>query len=499
MSKFFRLCSCEFTKVIKKKSTKVMLIILVISLFASAGVATLTKKMIGFADDTYENMDYKSNLQSQIDHLKYEINEGGDSLDEASKNEMLAQIDINEFAIANNINTYTAYWKSDVVTTDMYDSKCKIYNYKSIGSEEAERIEQENYDKLANLLVCDNFSGYIQSEREKVNKSLESGEIEKDEFDDKIYVLNLKEKYGIGKVYDSDSKWKSDLIEEIDSLKANLRAGVDLMSGKALTEKTLQKTESDIKIYEYRLEHNMAPYMSGYGSSIGSTRKVYDYMVGSFSMMVLAVMIIIIAGGSISSEISKGTIKFWSFTPNKRWKILLSKLLVALFILVTTTVLMSLLSSLIGNIFFGSGRDQGYIYVSKGVVHTINYVGFSILYNLVVAIDIFVFLLFAMMLSTVTRSTAASVGISIATYFGGTTIMQIVNLFVKADWVKFIPLNNLSLVDRIFTNDLSYTASSLVSSVTGNIPVGFSLAVLGVCSLLMIVTMFDSFRKRDIL
>ena len=53
MSKFFRLCSCEFTKIMKKKSTKVMLIILVISLFASAGIAALTKKMYSMTDEIY--------------------------------------------------------------------------------------------------------------------------------------------------------------------------------------------------------------------------------------------------------------------------------------------------------------------------------------------------------------------------------------------------------------------------------------------------------------
>ena len=76
--------------------------------------------------------------------------------------------------------------------------------------------------------------------------------------------------------------------------------------------------------------------------------------------------------------------------------------------------------------------------------------------------------------------------------------MQIVNLFVKADWIKYVPFNNLSLTDRLFTNDISFTGTQAVSTITGNIPVGFSLAVIGVCIVLMIVTMFDSFRKRDI-
>ena len=115
------------------------------------------------------------------------------------------------------------------------------------------------------------------------------------------------------------------------------------------------------------------------------------------------------------------------------------------------------------------------------------------------ATEIFMFLLLALMLSTVTRNTAVAVGISIAAYLGGSTIMQILNMFVKSDWIKFIPFNNLTLADRIFTNDISYSASTMISSLVGNVSVEFSLGVLGVCAVIMIVTMFDSFRKKDII
>ena len=72
MSKFFRLCSCEFTKIMKKKSTKVMLIILVISLFVSAGIATLTKKMYTMTDEIYTTMDYKESIRAEIESEKSE-------------------------------------------------------------------------------------------------------------------------------------------------------------------------------------------------------------------------------------------------------------------------------------------------------------------------------------------------------------------------------------------------------------------------------------------
>lgn len=498
MSKIFRLCSCELKKIMKKKSTVIMLIILVLSLFASAGIANLTKKMYSIVDEMSDNTNYKESIQSEIDTLKYELNENANNLDEATKNDKLAQIDIKQFAKDNDVNIYTAYWKSDIINSEMYISKVKINNYKSMHDEASAAESQKLYDKLSEYVKKDDFKGYIDGQKEELKKSLDKKEIDQTEYEDELYILNLKEKFEIGKVYNPADKWKINTLDEIRVLKQNIRLGIDQLTQKALTEKTLEENKNSIKIDEYRIENNMEPYMSGMGDSIGSTRKVYDYMIGSLPMMVLTVMMIIIAGGAISTEISKGTIKFWSFTPNKRWKILFSKLIVTTLVLIVTTVLMSLAATVVGNLFFGAENAQDYIYVAGGNVHRINYVAFSILYNLTVAIEIFVFVVFAMMLSTVARNTAVAVGVSIATYLGGGTIMSIINMFVKSDWIKFIPFNNLSLADKIFTGDMSYSANAMVKSVTGNIPLNFSLAVLGVCVFIMLVTMFDSFRKRDI-
>ena len=497
MSKFLKLCSCEYTKVVKKKSTKIMFIILILSMLASVGLTALTKKVTEYADEGMSSEDYKTVLQSEIDAFKHELSENT-SLDEASKNEFKARIDVNQFGLDNEINSRVSYWKSDVLYTEVLASKIDAYNYQGLGQDDEAKKEQEKADKLCELIKNNDFEGYINYQRDYQKKLFDAGILKQEEYDAQIYFLDLVEKYEIGKEYSKDTAWKTSVYYEIQLLKASMISGIDQTTFKALTEKTYKEAENRIKIDEYRLEHNLAPYAAGDGTSLGSNRKVYDYMAGSFIQFVITIMMVIIAGTSISTEISKGTIKFWSFTPNKRWKILLSKLVVSIVILIGMTIIASLISTLVGNIFFGAKNAQGYLYVSNGNVHEINYVLFSILYNLVGAIEIFVFMVLALMLSTVARNSAVAVGISIATYLGGATIMQIINLLVKVDWIKFIPFNNLSLQSRIFTGDVSYSASSMISGLTGNISVGFSLAVLGVCVFLMIVTMFDSFRKRDI-
>ena len=101
------------------------------------------------------------------------------------------------------------------------------------------------------------------------------------------------------------------------------------------------------------------------------------------------------------------------------------------------------------------------------------------------------------MLSVITRNTSVSLGLSIATYMGNSVAMLIVNAYIKKDWVKLIPFNNLNIVDKIFPNFQSVISTGLENTTTTSLE--FSLAVLGVCAILMFVTMYDSFNKRDII
>lgn len=243
---------------------------------------------------------------------------------------------------------------------------------------------------------------------------------------------------------------------------------------------------------EYRLENNIPVQ-----SSATSGRIMYDMLAPSFSLGVISILMIMITGSSISTEVSKGTIKFLLFTPNKRWKVLLAKVISAVIILLVLTILTSFISVIFGNIFF---KDEAtvYVYISNGIVKSIPNMLYTIAYFLTCSIDILVYMLFAFTLSVVTRNTALTVGVSIACYIGSGLIMQIVNQFLTADWLKFIPFNNFGLSDKIFANNISYVATQNLSGFTNNASVGFSLSVLAVCSILMIITMFDSFNKRDI-
>ena len=491
--KFLKLCYNEHIKTIKKTSTKILIIFTLLAVILGLGFTFLIKTLNKIAEDSVYV--YTASADDRITEITNQLKEK--DITEQTKNELKAQLETYKLAKECDIKLdgMYPYWRRDALF-DLQANRIVLFNLQSFGDSDNKIPDIEAIiNKLTDLIKNDNFVGYIEYQKNLEKIKLDNKQIKQDEYDINIEKLDLKAKYEAGKNEDSEEQWKLVTIEEIATLKHNILTGIDKTTGKVLTIEKLNEQKDAILLDYYRLEHNI-PVMS---TGAQNYRDVFDSFAMSFSSMFLAILMIMIAGTAISNEVSKGTIKFWLITPNKRWKILLAKIVSAVCLLLVISIIVSLFSEIIGTIAFSDNPAGDYLYVKDGEVKAINHTIYMILYNLVQDIGILFFMLFAFMLSTVTRSSAMSIGLSIGTYIGGDIIMAIINSFVKYDFVKFIPLNNLSLVDKVFPNSVSYLTMQMASSMTANTTLGFSLAVLGVCAFLMIVTMFDSFTKRDIM
>lgn len=475
--KIFKLFISENIKTWKKFSTKVLLVIVLLSIMAVLGIAKLMQKLDNNVTYTREVANYnEENLKSQIEYLKSELE--NDSLDEVSKQNIQKQIEQYQLCLDYNINGYGSTWRNDIVE--------QIVDAKMID-------DTEKAEKLIKLLKEDNFNEYIEIQRQSLKESLKSKSITEQEYNDEILVLDLKQKYEIGKD-EQENTWKNYAIIEIETNQKSLRTGINQQTRKVLKAEEKQELEDAIKIDIYRLENNIPTAEQG---SDNNYRMRYEMMAPTFVVAVISIVAIIIAGGAISTETSEGTIKFWALTPNKRWKILTAKILSLIFYILIITLISSLLSIIVANVFF-NGDGETYLYVQNGQVKEIGNALYTIEYYMVKTIPVIMFALFALMLSVITRNTAVSVSIGIALYMGNGIFMTIINSFVTKDWVRYIPFNNLNLVDKVFPN-----AGKLIDTGVSNFAttssLGFSMTVLGVCAILMLVTMYDSFNKRDII
>lgn len=491
MSKIWSLFINENIKALKKKSTIIVILISIVSLIGAIGITKLAEFETKYLDEMVE-VDWKENLKYEVEDIKSQLNSNNTYSKETIAN-LKAESEGIQFAIDNNINYRQEYnyWKS-IAVSEIIDEKVNLYLEDN--NEITNKIYQENIRKLENVIKQDNFDGYIDVKFKMLKDQLDNGEIDEEEYKAQEDTINLRKKYEIGKTQDNES-WKQDLINELDEIREAKKTGIDSYTGKSLDYKEMQELEDTEKIDIYRLENNIPPV--GSNVEISNYRNFYNYISGGFATFFVGILVIMLAGSTISGEISKGTIKFWMMTPNKRWKILFSKILSVIFIMVIITLTLSLLSYLLGGLFFTEKANQ-YIYVQNGNVKTLSPIVYQVLNYLSYDIDIFVYAIFATMLSVILRNSALSIGVSIALYTGANTIMQIVNMLVKADWIKFIPFNNMGLTDKIFKNVMTYTDIQMTNEFLNNVSIVFSLSVLGVCCILMLVTMFDSFNKRDI-
>ena len=491
--KIIKLIQNETIKTLKKTSTKIIIIISVLALFASVGLANLVISLNGYVSYFMEE-NWKEEIQTQIAEMKRTLESSENHYDTYSNAEIRAQMETYELALKYDINylyNYSPnYWKVKALS-EIEVAKQNLILNRDIKDEGIQKENEKIVNERIEALEKNDHSKFIGILKEEAKQKYDNKKIEKEAYENEIYLLNLREKYEIYTEDKIEGNWRETVYNDIVSMKECLKTGINRQTGKLLKIEEIEKLKDDIKIAEYRLENNILVL-----SSATSARGIYDGIAPSFALMCVSLLIIITSGSIISTEISKGTIKFLLFTPNKRWKILLSKILSTLIILVVLTLILSLLSVIIGNIFFEDAGNT-YLYVENGEVKTISNFIYTILYFLASDIDIIVYMFFGILLSVLTRNTALSVGVSIGCYVGSGIVMNILNTLISADWVKFIPFNNMGLQDAIFANNVSFTMVQNMAG-TGNTNVGFSLSVLAVCVVLMIVTMFDSFNKRDI-
>lgn len=470
--KIFKLFIDENIKTWKKFSTKLAIILIILALVAGLGLTKVLQHMDENSDSVIQYAStWKEGVEEDINSYKEQLKEP--DLLQSEKNDIQNKIKIAEVRLQNNISVYSVNWKNTVLNS----------------------LEENMDEKLLNIVLDNDFEGYINYEKESEKQKLNQKEITQQEYDDNIQILDLRYKYQIGNVGNEEviRDSKEGYLYKIKNEQKSIRTGIDYQSNRVLTAEQRKGYEDDIKINIYKIENNI---VNEDYSTTTNYRMMFESLASSFVITLIAIFAMIVAGGAISSEVSTGTIKFWALTPNKRWKILTAKILSIIFYLVVITLIMSILSIICANIFFDT-EGYEYIFVKNGNVEKIGNTLFTIEYYFAKLIPVIIFAIFALMLSVITRNTSLSLGLSIATYMGNSIAMIIINSYIKKDWIKIIPFNNLNIVDKIFPNFKSMLSTGLENTTT--IPLGFSLIVLLVCMILMLVTMYDSFNKRDII
>lgn len=274
--------------------------------------------------------------------------------------------------------------------------------------------------------------------------------------------------------------WKTNIQQEIQSY-------TERAENPRMLEEWRRWYQVQVQILQFYVDHDVNPNDP---NGVTFTKEFLRNAVGLF----IPLMVMVVASDLVSSEHASGTIKILLSRPVRRWKVLLSKYVAMTLYVSLTVVLVVLLCYLIAGAAFGydGWRTPTLIgfQVTESTVH----------YEHVRLIDQWQFLLMeaglvwysawvvgaiALMVSVLIRSTAAGMGIMLATLIAGTILATMASSWENA---KFLFMVNLDTVLYLTGDPPPIPGMDL----------SFSLGVLGLSALASILVSFRAFTRQDI-
>jgi ABC-2 type transport system permease protein len=263
--------------------------------------------------------------------------------------------------------------------------------------------------------------------------------------------------------------WKQQVTQQTEGLKK-------MVNGKGISTERINNYERQIKINDYRLQHDIAPPDGNVWSNVLTLSNV---------IMVVTIFTVIVAADSVASEFSGGTVKLLLIRPASRTKVLLSKYLAVLQYSLFMLLVLFAISYLVSGIFFGfGGSGSPYLTVSGGVVKESSMLLHALAMYGLASVSLLMVVTVAFMISTVFRSSSLAIGISLGVLFISDTLVRALQNY---SWIKYYLFANTNLSSYLDGNPLR-----------DDMTMGFSIVVLAVYFVLLNLLSWSIFTKRDV-
>ena len=475
----------ELKKVFKKKTIYILLIIIV-------GYILLANIMIRVTDTGYQNYYY---YEGDLEYYERYLS-ALDPDSNADKTEYIdtkCQIEILKLIKEYGNNSWQAYVVNDMLRSDI--STMVAYEYSDEITEEAYAEAKTNYDVALEKLNSDDWKYFVNQDLEEINTSLNTQyqlkEVTKDSqtlssINDTIYDLELQKQV---------NEWR--LEKDISYAPSFLNSALSLYYNNQLSlhgyeSRNIDDLSSDeLQYYNTVLEKaNLNRYYIENNITIDSnSRDIFINLFGNYELFILIVGIVI-AGSIVSEEFNRGTIKLLLVKPYNRIKILFSKFIVCILVLLITIVFIYAFQLVAGGIIngFDGLSIPAIVYnFDTNQVETINLLAYVALIG-VCKLPIYILLTtLAFACSTIFTNTALAVAVPFLGYIGSSIINQLALLYDFKQIIYFVTPNW----------DLTYYLFGGTPLFKGT-TVPFSIAICLVYLVVMLVISSIVFKKRDI-
>ncbi|MBS4171690.1 ABC transporter permease [Bacillus sp. FJAT-49736] len=276
------------------------------------------------------------------------------------------------------------------------------------------------------------------------------------------------------------SDWRIQLQQQIVDIQNRLGSS-------RMPEDIAQYLKIELTQQQYYLNHNINP------NSPGAPTFMRVFVENAINLL-LPLLVMVVAADLVSAEASGGTIKLLLTRPVKRWKILLSKYIALLLSISFIVLCVGILTYSISGIIFGyRGWNMPMLtgFVTKGEdlittnVHLIaqwKYIlmEFGLVWFVCIVVGTLTF-----MLSVLIRTTAAVMGVMLASLIAGAILVNMVSSWTSA---KYLFMVNLQLTDYVNGTKPPIEGMTL----------GFSIIVLLVWMIAGLIVSFAVFNRRDV-
>lgn len=481
----------ELYKVFKRKSIYILLAIMLCIITLNT---FLTKKysiedpVSTSAEEKYELQELKRTIDS------YDKNSPGEKEEYYNT---LSNIELYELT-----DKYKEPWKKILIRENLRDIIHSMNNAKYIEKDiEAYNEYKKEYDAFLKELDSNDWKYFVNKEIKTTTDELASLEKEREKAKNKeLYNSRIKEEKN--KLEKLKLRLEKDIPYDNNYLNTALEDYKQAPQTYKEFKESIIKNTSEFNIKEeYQIKRQYIEYMKNNANNkyiidnkvdINSPKTTRNLLINTLSDNFLFIMIIIAAGaGSIvSTEFDKGTIKLLLIRPYSRNKILLSKYIVSMFMIIFAILSAFIMQLIIGGIFFGFSSLNIPVVIYNFVQNKVMHINlFKYIFDNVLAVlpEFILLATLAFAISTITNVSTLGVALPIV----GVGAADIINLIAINR--NIIPLKYFVTLNWNFTN---YLYGGVNSFPTLSIP--FSILICAIYFLIMIITAFIVFNKRNI-
>lgn len=470
-----KLVKNELYKILHKRSTKIFLIIAVIFVILTNVIYRYSDDLLVFSTTYYE--DYDMALSYVNDYENSGI--GDKELYNYYKSF------IETYDLANNYDSNS--WQYQKYMEDYWNLLQEYYRY--LDEELDASLISNELEETKNNIENNNWQYFVNNDTNNINESINNikntlnnsslSNNEKINYEKELFILEEQLKLNEYRI-ENDVAFGNDYLNDaINAINNSLYSMAEYQYSNDIDyQDSVKSYYENWYILDNKVDTN----------NNQTLRSVFVNFFNEYSFLIL-VFGIMIAGGIVSDEFSKGTIKSLLIIPCKRSKILLAKYISVLIMLLFIIGIFIVSELLIGGIFmgFGSLSIPVVVYnITDSSLEVLNIFGYLILQILANLPQIILLVTLAFACSVIVNSTAFSIVIP----FCGIIASELINGFALVYDIKI--LNYFVTTNWDFTVYLFGGTSLFGNSLI------HAIIVCLVYLIIMLVVTFIVFKKKDI-